>query len=198
VKLDRLHLSLGILLALGVAFRAVSRQGNGDSAPAAGLDRQIGAVTAKRASHRPPVAKNRRAIPKAAAAEPVDGLRRESTPVGALRPDASAGHARARVAGPSLRVNMDLADAATIESLPRIGPALAQRIVQDRLANGPFGSLAALDRVKGIGPSLQKHIAPYVTFSTSGRPSTVASIPRQASPAGRGKARQRPPGSDVP
>jgi competence protein ComEA len=53
-----------------------------------------------------------------------------------------------------------------IETLPRIGPALAARVVAEREAHGPFGGLDALDkRVKGIGPALAKAIGPLVTFS---------------------------------
>lgn len=37
------------------------------------------------------------------------------------------------------------------ESLPGIGPKLAKRIVEDRQENGDFGTLGALDRVRGIG-----------------------------------------------
>lgn len=36
--------------------------------------------------------------------------------------------------------------------LPRIGPALAERIVADRVEHGPFDALDDLARVRGIGP----------------------------------------------
>jgi competence protein ComEA len=65
-----------------------------------------------------------------------------------------------------LSVDIDRASAKEIEALPRIGPALAARIVTEREANGPFASLEALDkRVKGIGPALAAAIRPFVTFS---------------------------------
>ncbi|WP_305041551.1 ComEA family DNA-binding protein [Geoalkalibacter sp.] len=38
------------------------------------------------------------------------------------------------------------------QSLPGIGPRLAERIELDRQKNGDFGSLKALQRVSGIGP----------------------------------------------
>ena len=69
-------------------------------------------------------------------------------------------------------IDIDLASARTIERLPRIGPALAQRIVADRDAHGPFGSLDALTRVRGIGPGITRAIAPLVTFTGTPRPST--------------------------
>jgi competence protein ComEA len=71
-------------------------------------------------------------------------------------------------------IDIDEATAEELEALPRIGPALAKRIVEDREANGPFGSLDALQRVKGIGPAMAKTLAPRVTFSTSRRPTDAS------------------------
>ncbi|MGH7718591.1 MAG: ComEA family DNA-binding protein [Gemmatimonadaceae bacterium] len=62
-------------------------------------------------------------------------------------------------------VDLDRASAAEIERLPRIGPALAQRIVADRDSLGPFGSLERFQRVRGVGPVMAKVLAPHVTFS---------------------------------
>ena len=76
--------------------------------------------------------------------------------------------------GAAAIVDVDAATAAQLEALPRVGPALAKRIVEDRAANGPFGSLEALQRVKGIGPAMAKSLASRVTFSTSRRPTDAA------------------------
>ncbi|MBX9929773.1 MAG: helix-hairpin-helix domain-containing protein [Gemmatimonadaceae bacterium] len=62
-------------------------------------------------------------------------------------------------------VDPDTADSLTLLSLPRIGPALAGRILADRAANGPFGSLDGLQRVRGIGPAMATALAPRLTFS---------------------------------
>lgn len=70
-------------------------------------------------------------------------------------------------------VDVDVADSASLERLPRIGPALAARIVADRARHGPFGSLAELERVRGIGPKLAQAVAAHVTFSGTRRPSAV-------------------------
>src|SRR3970282_1179927 len=43
------------------------------------------------------------------------------------------------------------ASAAELTRLPRVGPALAARIVADREARGPFGSLDGMRRVPGVG-----------------------------------------------
>jgi competence protein ComEA len=67
-------------------------------------------------------------------------------------------------------VDVDRASAAELERLPRIGPALARRIVADRDSLGPFGSLEALQTVKGIGPAVAAVLAPHVTFSGTPRP----------------------------
>lgn len=58
------------------------------------------------------------------------------------------------------RVNLNSASQEQLEALPKIGPALAGRILQGR----PYRSLADLDRVKGIGPSTLSALAPLVTF----------------------------------
>jgi len=73
----------------------------------------------------------------------------------------------ARPLAPGERVDLDLADVTEITRLPRVGPALARRIVDWRATHGPFGSLARLDSVSGIGPHLLDAIRPYVMFSGS-------------------------------
>lgn len=50
------------------------------------------------------------------------------------------------------RIDLNSATPAELELLPRIGPALAARIVEDRQTRGPYRSLEDLDRVRGIGP----------------------------------------------
>jgi hypothetical protein len=68
-----------------------------------------------------------------------------------------------------LLVDLDVAGAAEIERLPRIGPALARRIVANRDSLGPFGVLSALSRVKGVGPATLERLARLVTFSGQAR-----------------------------
>ena len=62
------------------------------------------------------------------------------------------------------RVDVDRAAADELERLPRVGPALARRIVAEREAHGPFGSLQGLRRVSGIGPKLLHDLEAHVTF----------------------------------
>ena len=63
------------------------------------------------------------------------------------------------------RLDLDLASAAEIESLPAIGPALAKRIAANRMANGAFRELPALRRVKGVTPKLLVQLDSLVSFS---------------------------------
>lgn len=52
------------------------------------------------------------------------------------------------------RVDLNTADQAALESLPRIGPALAERIIAWREENGRFQSVDDLLAVPGIGEKL--------------------------------------------
>ena len=72
--------------------------------------------------------------------------------VAETQPTAAGGAASAGEAAGQL-LNLNTATVAQLETLPGIGPALAQRIVDYRTANGPFGSLDDLLDVSGIGPA---------------------------------------------
>lgn len=53
----------------------------------------------------------------------------------------------------STQVNINTATAAELETLPRIGPTTAQRILEYREANGPFATIEDIQNVPGIGPA---------------------------------------------
>jgi competence protein ComEA len=95
------------------------------------------------------------------------------------RPEADSVAARAarlaRPLGPNERIDVDAASAEELTRLPRIGPALAGRIVDDRERRGPFGSLDGLDRVMGVGPGLLETVARHATFSGAPRTEEVRS-----------------------
>ncbi len=71
----------------------------------------------------------------------------------------------APIAPPDMRLDLNAASAAQLQALPRIGPAMAERIVADREANGPFRSLEDLQRVNGVGDRTVELIAPHVFVS---------------------------------
>ena len=58
-----------------------------------------------------------------------------------------------KTATPSGPVHVNTADATELERLPGVGPSLAQQIIDYRTKNGPFKSMADLDKVSGIGPA---------------------------------------------
>lgn len=68
------------------------------------------------------------------------------------------------------RINLNTASAAELDLLPRIGPALAARIVEDRERHGDFSSIEALDRVRGVGPQTIQNLRPYLVTEESDHP----------------------------
>ena len=63
----------------------------------------------------------------------------------------AAGAGAGRDSGGSGQININTADAAALEALPGVGPALAKRIVDYRAEHGPFATVDALTDVPGIG-----------------------------------------------
>lgn len=65
--------------------------------------------------------------------------------------------------GAGARININTADAATLDALPGVGPVLAGRIADYRTAHGPFVSVEALDDVSGVGPAVLEKIRAAAT-----------------------------------
>lgn len=61
------------------------------------------------------------------------------------------------------RINLNTASQQELESLPQVGPKLAERIIQARQQK-PFTSLSDLDQVAGVGPSLLQKLTDRVTW----------------------------------
>lgn len=61
----------------------------------------------------------------------------------------------------AIRVNVNTASKALLERLPGVGPAMAERILEER-SRQKFSSVDDLDRVKGIGPKKLEKMRPYV------------------------------------
>jgi comEA protein len=62
------------------------------------------------------------------------------------------------------RVHINSATVEELETLPGIGPSLAQAIIDYRDEHGPFASLDDLDNVPGMGPAKLDAIREQVVF----------------------------------
>ena len=62
-------------------------------------------------------------------------------------------------------VNINTASSEELELLPRVGPALAGRIIEFREANGPFQTVDEILAVKGIGESSFEKLEPFIVTS---------------------------------
>ncbi|MFE5671456.1 helix-hairpin-helix domain-containing protein [Agromyces sp. NPDC056523] len=101
----------------------------------------------------------------------VDGEQLVVPKVGEVPPPASASGGTGAGAGgaPAAggaggRVSLNSADVAALDTLPRIGPALAQRIIDWREANGPFTDVSQLLEVTGIGDAVYSGLVDLVSL----------------------------------
>ncbi len=62
-------------------------------------------------------------------------------------------------------VNINSADASQLALLPRVGPSVAERIVDYRKENGPFKKIEDLMLVQGIGEKTFQLLKPYLAVS---------------------------------
>jgi len=65
---------------------------------------------------------------------------------------------------PSVPVNVNLADATALATVPGIGPAIAQRIVALRKREGPYASFDELLDVAGMSPARLARATPYLAL----------------------------------
>lgn len=81
-------------------------------------------------------------------------------------PGANGGDGGPSGAGPggSGLVNINFAAVSELETLPRIGPSMAQRIIDYRESNGGFSSVEELKEVSGIGEATFEQLKPLVTI----------------------------------
>lgn len=61
------------------------------------------------------------------------------------------------------KINLNTADASELDALPKVGPVLAQRIVDWRKEHGAFKTVEELDAVDGVGPKMLEALLPLVT-----------------------------------
>ncbi|MBC8074580.1 MAG: ComEA family DNA-binding protein [Chloroflexales bacterium] len=60
-------------------------------------------------------------------------------------------------------ISLNSASPAELEELPRVGPALAERIIEWRGANGPFQSVEDVQKVKGVSASVFDEIKDLIS-----------------------------------
>lgn len=70
-------------------------------------------------------------------------------------------------AGHQSLLDVNKASLDELMTLPGIGPKLADVILKDREANGPFQDADALLRVKGIGQKKLEKISPFLHFESA-------------------------------
>lgn len=71
---------------------------------------------------------------------------------------------------PEIRVNLNEADLRTLSSIPGVGRAMAQRILETRQRLGGFQNVEQLREVTGIGPARFNFIARHVTVEAPPTP----------------------------
>jgi competence protein ComEA len=71
-------------------------------------------------------------------------------------PPTAAG--RTPAAGPPAKVDINSATLEELDTLPGVGPAIAQRIIDYREAYGGFSEVKEITQVKGIGPAIYAEI----------------------------------------
>ncbi len=126
---------------------------------------------------------------------PAEGAAAAEVPLGRLRQETDAEAERERVRstplapGETLDPNTVTAD--DLDRLPKVGPALAKRIVEWREARGPFRTLADLDSVPGIGPALLAAAAPHLSLPPAPR---ATAEPPAGGPATMARAQAARPG----
>ncbi|MDY6055448.1 ComEA family DNA-binding protein [Micrococcus sp.] len=77
---------------------------------------------------------------------------------------ATAGPGGAPTGETSRLVDLNRADSTTLQTLPGVGPAMAERIIAYREGVGPFTGLQDLDAVPGIGPATLDRLRAHVTW----------------------------------
>jgi DNA uptake protein ComE-like DNA-binding protein len=93
------------------------------------------------------------------------------------------------------KLDLDVATAAQIHSLPGVSAAMARRIAADRMTRGPFLNLDGMRRVAGVGPRFVAQIDSLVTFSGTVQRGTAADtvVPPRQSRGRKASAARRPP-----
>jgi helix-hairpin-helix protein len=163
---------LGAVAVLGAGVRVSRAASRGDASPTeqAALDRQMASADSAANAGRATGGARRSS---GRGAKRATRQREWSSDSASSSPDTGQGKpSRRRAAEPRTgpgyvngKLDLDVATAAQIDSLPGVTPTMAKRIAADRMKRGPFLNLDGLRRVSGVGPSLAKWLDSLVTFS---------------------------------
>ncbi|HHW50355.1 MAG TPA: hypothetical protein GX406_02625 [Pseudoclavibacter sp.] len=77
--------------------------------------------------------------------------------------DVAASGATPEDSATSARVNLNTATAEELDTLPRVGPAMAQKIIAYRTEHGGFQSVEELLNISGVGEKTFAELEPWVT-----------------------------------
>ncbi len=80
-------------------------------------------------------------------------------------------------------VNINTASAEQLQLLPRVGPALADRIIEFREANGSYRTVDEIVAVKGIGEKSFEKLEPFIVTSGATTLTEKVSLPRSSGSA---------------
>jgi competence protein ComEA len=86
------------------------------------------------------------------------------------------------------KVNLNTASAEQLSLLPRVGPALAGRILEFREQNGSFKKPEDLMLVRGVGEKTYELMAPYLAVSGETTLKSKVRTPRNTEAQGKPKA----------
>jgi DNA uptake protein ComE-like DNA-binding protein len=154
---------IGAIAVLGAGVRVVraAERTSPNAQPA--LEHQMQAADSAAKSGRPHAgSRSKRSTKSDAKSDTTHGRRAAVKPPADTSAPKSPAERQGWING---RLDLDVATAAQIDSLPGVTPTMAKRIVADRMQRGPFLNITRLRRVAGVGPILVDKLDSLVTFS---------------------------------
>jgi competence ComEA-like helix-hairpin-helix protein len=128
-----------------------------------------------------------RALHRAPAPEVTGPGAAEAAPLAQVRDSVAVADLRRRPLAPGERLDPNTASADELDRLPHVGPSLAARIVERRATHGRFRTLADLDSVEGVGPSLLRDAGPHLALAPAATAAPAAKLATAAEGAGTGR-----------
>lgn len=88
-----------------------------------------------------------------------------AAPLAQVRDSVAVADLRRTPLAPGEKLDPNTASADELDRLPHVGPSLAARIVERRATHGRFRTMADLDSVEGVGPSLLRDAGPHLALA---------------------------------